>query len=85
MRVLDLGCGSGNILKGTGASPSDEIIGVEIQFQRLQTAVSNFRERKVSRPPRSLLSLAGKLVAKSDDAAESRRKDFVANAAHAGI
>jgi ubiquinone/menaquinone biosynthesis C-methylase UbiE len=49
MRVLDLGCGSGAELAGTGATSSDEIVGIDLAFDRLKAAAGKFPDRKFVR------------------------------------
>jgi ubiquinone/menaquinone biosynthesis C-methylase UbiE len=46
MTVLDLGCGPGTPLTNTGASPSDRIVGVDLDFGRLKAAAVSFPDRK---------------------------------------
>lgn len=46
MRVLDLGCGFGRNITIAKVAPSDEIIGADIAFDRLQRAAKNYGLRK---------------------------------------
>lgn len=46
MRVLDLGCGFGKEITVTTVRPSDEIIGVDLVFGRLELARKKFPARK---------------------------------------
>ena len=46
MRVLDLGCGPGTSLSGTGVSSTDTITGVDIAFDDLRAAATTFPGRR---------------------------------------
>ena len=61
MRILDVGCGTGSGLKGTGVSSSDEIVGVEIQFQRLKKARLNLPTRKFVQAQGEVLPFANEV------------------------
>jgi len=46
MRVLDLGCGFGRNITATSVSASDEIVGVDIALDRLQSAAKKYPSRR---------------------------------------
>lgn len=46
MRLLDLGCGFGRNISITSVSASDEIFGVDIALDQLQSAAKRFPSRK---------------------------------------
>ena len=46
MRLLDLGCGFGRNITITSVSASDEVFGVDIALDRLQSAAKKFPSRK---------------------------------------
>ena len=46
MRLLDLGCGFGRNIRITSIEASDEVFGVDIALDRLQSAAKKFPSRK---------------------------------------
>jgi ubiquinone/menaquinone biosynthesis C-methylase UbiE len=51
MRVLDLGCGQGKALKLWGVSPTDVVVGVDLDPKALEIARSRFPERSFIEAP----------------------------------
>src|SRR5258708_34589057 len=60
MRVLDLGCGVGTSLTDCGGLPSDDVVGVDLQLERLAIAAQTF-------PNRTFVQAVGEFLPFSDD------------------
>jgi ubiquinone/menaquinone biosynthesis C-methylase UbiE len=45
VRILDLGCGKGNVPVRAGASAADEVVGLDVNRQALAIAREHFPER----------------------------------------